>query len=303
MRSFCYKNVPVCVFSTVFVIILLRYCGICVYCVGMYTQHLALAGLTEHQAILYEALLKEGTLRASVLARKTPLKRALTYKVLEQLVDMGLVDKRKQTGDVTVYTPCHPAKIERMIEERERAVQEARRSIDTVLPSLLSAYNLVAGMPGVRFYEGLAGVERVLNESLEAVGEIRTYADLDAIERYARTINTTYVARRTKLGIPKRLLLLDSPLARERLSALPNTVTDTRLIAPHLALKSAMQIYNDAVSYVTFGEERMIGVIIENTAIHDLHAHVFDCLWDLATPTRRDEGPARTPPDPRERYA
>jgi len=247
----------------------------------MYERQLQLVGLTDDQALLYETLLKGGTMRASVLARKTPLKRALTYKVLESLVELGLVEKRKKTGDVTEYSPHHPSHIEKMIEDRERTVHEARRSIDTVLPSLLSDYNLISGIPGVRFYEGLAGVERVLSESLEARGEILTYAEFDAIEQYAKEINNAYVAKRTARNIPKRLLMVDSPSAQEYLRATKDPLTDTRLLrATEYPLFGAMQIYNDSVSYVTFGKERMIGVIMENPAIHRLHAHVFNCLWE-----------------------
>ncbi len=267
----------------------------------MYEQHLQLTGLTGDQAIVYETLLREGALRASVLARKTPLKRGLAYKVLESLVALELVEKMKQQGDVATFSAKHPSLLGALVERRERAVTEARASVETIMPSLVSAYNLVSGMPGVRFYEGMEGVERVLRESLEAQGMIRTYVDHDAVEQYVHDINASYVRERIRRNIPKRLLVLDSPHARETFYGKDEARTDVKFIrqAPHI-LQSSLQVYDDTIAYIALDRDRMIGVIFESPSIAALHTHLFDCLWDLTPPlgAPQEELPASYTPPP-----
>ncbi len=249
----------------------------------MYEQHFALAGLSPNEALLYETLLKNGTLRASALAKKTPLKRGLVYKVLEDLVSLGLVEKIEPKEGVAYFAPKHPALLQELIEHKARAMQEARVSVETVMPSLISDFNLVSGMPGVRFYEGLAGIEQVLEDSLTAQNGIYTYVDIDAVQKFVPDLNARYVEKRTRKHIPKKMLVLDTPSARAFLETLPQDITDTRLLAGSTSLfHSAMNLYNNKVSYITAGEEHTMGVIIENKAIYDLHAHLFMCTWNLA---------------------
>jgi len=50
-------------------------------------------GLTVDQAIVYELLIENGPLRAQRLAFLAGFSRPLTYKVLGQLIEIGLVEK------------------------------------------------------------------------------------------------------------------------------------------------------------------------------------------------------------------
>ena len=251
-----------------------------------YTETLSKSILTPAQAEVYEALLTHGAEPAGSLAKKTTLKRGLVYKVLDELVGMGLVEKEEETGKVARFTPKHPAMLRELVESRQKALKDAELSLESVLPSLISNFNLVSGAPGIEIYEGPEGIEKVLNDSLSSKTIIYTYVDVEALVNNIDAINRRYANRRDKLGIEKRAILPDTPFARKYLKEYHRQVTDIKLISASKAVpyQSALEIYDGKVAYITFSKEKMIGVIIHDPSLYLLHRYVFEALWEV-TPT------------------
>ncbi len=252
----------------------------------MYAQALIDAGFTRHQAAVYAYLVEHGPSQASSIARTTNISRTLTYRVLDELTALGLTEKEDKKGAVSVFTPAHPVKLHELVERRKKSADQAAAAIGSVVDNLTSEYNKTLGKPGVRFYEGPAGVEYVLDDSLRAQSTIYTYADIEAVLEHIGDINARYVAKREKLGKQKKAILLDSPRAREILQHYHREVTDTKLIsldAPPFG--SVMEVYDNTVSYVTLRKDRMIGVIIEDPDIAAMHKYLFEYLWDRVVTT------------------
>lgn len=61
-----------------------------------YEQPLQTAGLTRDQAALYEVLIKNGPLPASKAAQRAAISRTLSYKVLDELLEKKLVEKKEK---------------------------------------------------------------------------------------------------------------------------------------------------------------------------------------------------------------
>lgn len=261
------------------------------------TSSLTAAGLTDQQATLYEILLARGRDRASRLVREVPWKRGVVYKILAELVELGLVEETKTPGTVTTFAPKHPLSLKDLAERREREARDRTLSLESALPSLVSQFNLAIGTPGVQFFEEEAGIEKTLEDSLASREIIYTYADIEAVMKYIPDINTRYVAKRERLGIDKKALLLDNPFAREYMKTYHRLVTDVKLIPPlrdAAPFHSVMEVYAGKISYITFEESRMIGVIIDNRAIFDMHKYLFEYLWNLA-PAYEQKAPAPLP--------
>jgi HTH-type transcriptional regulator, sugar sensing transcriptional regulator len=246
----------------------------------MYEQALIDAGFSRHQAAVYSFLIANGPRQASAIARETRISRTLVYRVLEELDALGLVEKTDKKGAVSTFAPGHPIKLHDMVEARKKSAELAAASIDSVVDNLTSEYNKTIGKPGVRFFEGPTGVEYVLEDSLRAKGMIYTYADIEAVMEHIGDINTRYATKREKLGKKKKVILLDSPKAREIMGRYHRTVTDTKFISLESPpFGSVMEIYDDTISYVTLSEDRMIGVIIEDGSIASMHKYLFEYLW------------------------
>ena len=60
----------------------------------IYQQFLNQIGLTDDQASVYETLIQGGQMPARAITQKTAIKRGMIYKALDQLIEMGLVEKK-----------------------------------------------------------------------------------------------------------------------------------------------------------------------------------------------------------------
>src|SRR3989344_3034457 len=170
----------------------------------MYELPLVAAGLEPDQAQIYEILLKNGPLKAGKVALKSTLKRGLVYKILDELVELGLVIKNEPAGKVAIFEPAHPLKIKEFAEAKEQKMKTAQLALDGIIGNLTSDYNLSLGKPGIQFFEGKEGIKKVLWDSLTSRTEILSYVDTESINKYIPEINKEYVAKRDRLKIKKR---------------------------------------------------------------------------------------------------
>ena len=248
------------------------------------------AGLTRDQAALYGALLSKGALPARKATLEAGVSRTLGYAVLDQLIALGLVQKDEKSSKIALYTPSHPSVLQDRIEAEQKASERAAAALKTILPDLSSAFNLATGKPGVRFYEGLEGIKEVLEDTLTAKDTIYSYVDLEMIEKNIGDLNRAYVAKRERLGLKKKGLLLDTQENRFLLEGYHVKVTDAKLIKADVApFKTVMQIYDGRISYFTLGTEQLVGVIITDPHIFEMHKTLFELVWNSPLATNLDQ--------------
>ncbi len=253
-----------------------------------FTEHLKQAGLTEDQARLYESLVERGPSPASLAARKAGLSRTLAYKILSELEVLGLVSKQEEAGKVTLFTASHPLALKEMAERKEREAKDALSALEGVMGAMTSAYNLAGGKPGVEFYEGEEGIRKVIMDTLKSKSELLSYADIEAVGRYAKPLNDEYVALRKHRNIKKRMLVLETPTSRAFYGNKNPDITDVRFIkAPAEPFGSVMHIYDGKISYLTLSEERLLGVIIHDEHIFRTHKYLFEFAWEHSNTTQK----------------
>lgn len=247
----------------------------------MYEEILIKTGLTTDQAKIYEVLLKKGVLPASKAALTAGLKRGLGYKVIEQLVALGLVEKIDKK--VALFAPAHPAKIKDLLKKRSEELEITNASLSSTLGLMTSDFNLTSGKPNIQFFEGEDGMKKVLEDSLYSKEEILSYADITAVQKYLPKVNEWYVAEREKKGISKRVILPDTPEARSLLASYHKEVTNSKVIKSGTTpFQSVMQIYDGKISYITFTKDQLIGIIIENQAVYEMQKNIFNFTWEKA---------------------
>jgi len=251
---------------------------------SQYEQTLVAAGLEPDQAIVYETLLKTGPLKAGKLALKTPLKRGLVYKILDELVDLGLVAKNEPMGKVAIFEPAHPLKLKDVAEAKEAKIKTGLLALDGIMGQMASDYNLALNKPGVQFYEGEAGAIKILNDSLTAKTEIYSYMDNETVNKYYPQINDEYVKKRNRLHVAKKLITLNSDYIRQRAKNYNKSTTQVRVIDGPTSFSTVMQIYDNKVSYIGIEKDKLMSVLIEHPQIAKMHKELFETMWSIAKP-------------------
>lgn len=248
----------------------------------MYKDILTQISLSPNQAVVYEYLLKNGEIAAGQIIKNTPIKRGVVYNALEELVNKDLAVK-KIKNKIALFSPNHPDKLKQYLEQQEKEIAKAKNSLEANLPALISDFNLISGQPGIRIYEGKAGLIKVLFDSLSSQTEILTYADIEGMEEYLGRDNDKYVTKRKKLNLKKRGIVADTPYAREYLKNYDHSVTNIRFIdGKKYPLFLEMEIYDNKISFMTFSRERLIGAIIENKEIYQTQKSIFEMIWKNA---------------------
>lgn len=251
-----------------------------------FEQHLVQAGLSREQARLYESLVRNGPSLASDAARRAAISRTLAYKVFTELATLGLVEKREEAGKVAVFTAAHPLKLKELIEKREAEAKDALTALEGVLGQMTSEYNIAGGKPGIRFYEGHEGVQKVIQDSLTSKTDILQYADIEIIETRLKKESDENLRIRAKRGIRKKLLVIDSAFTRALYaSATDEAASEVRALPKgDIPFEVTLLIYDGKISYLTMRNETPIGVIIADQSIYEMHRHLFLTLYEKATP-------------------
>lgn len=253
----------------------------------MYQKILQQIGLNEKEAVVYQTLLETGPVAAQeilkTVAKKMTTTRPNLYNILAALKEKGLLTEKVKKGK-NLFEPESPARLVNVFEEAAQKASQARKNLEIILPELTSLYNLTTQKPAVQFYEGIEGIKTVLADSLTSKQMIYTYADMEAIIKYIDSINKEYAKKRDAMGIKKRGIMIDSKFARDYLKNYYKSTTDTRFIDHRLyPFNSIMQIYDNKISYITLSDKGMIGVIIQDPNIYQMHKSIFEHNWVNAT--------------------
>lgn len=243
-------------------------------------------GLSDKDSEVYLACLELGTQPASVIARKAGLKRPTTYLILEGLLKKGLVSE--YTGsNVKYFTAVSPEYLLNFVDKQRRELTSHQRELEQFLPQFLSLSNPYSINPRVRFYEGIEGIERVMDDTLMAKKpEILTYSSIDrwfSREDLKQFITSYGMRRSTEKKIALRGIVVDTPLARQYLEKdYPGDtdITQTRWFPNDIsAFHNEINIYDDKVAICSLGRHELLGLIIESDEIAESQRSIFEMVW------------------------
>jgi sugar-specific transcriptional regulator TrmB len=257
----------------------------------MFEQNFTDFGLTKTQAKLFDYLLENGAGKARDLARAINHPRGVIYKTLEELLQMGLIEKKEEKGQIARFLPTHPRNLEKLLEEREKNLALNKKSLEEIMPRLSSGYNLLMHKPGVKFYEGEEGMKKILFDTLYSQTEVYLFIYPDAISQVKgfKEIDDDYIEKRIHFGIKKKILRAGKKPAEvpqkteNKKTDLYDQLTEIRYLEKEFfPFKSSLQIYDNKISYQIIDGENVIGILVEDKNIFEMHKAFFETLWEQA---------------------
>lgn len=239
-------------------------------------------GLTPEQSSAYRALVRKGSLPARKVATEGGLSRPLAYKVLGQLVALGLVAEESSPGKPLRFSAKHPSNLAGILEHRAQELRLAEQALDEAVRSLGSEFTLTCGKPATLFYEGIEGV-RALNRDILATGApvslVRSPLDNDTedLDRLAKKL----VADRAAAGIKTRLIV---PIKNTPSSIAPgwdaeHLIERRRVPRAELHNPAQVAVYGSKVAFTSFGG-CLVTTIVEDAGIAKTCQMLFDALWE-----------------------
>lgn len=256
-------------------------------------------GLSDKDAEVYLACLELGTQPASVIAKKANLKRPTTYLILESLVRRGLMSEYSGSS-VKFFTPVSPDNLLNFVERKKRELSQHQHELEEFLPHFHSLANPMSVNPKVRFFEGLEGVERAMNETLLSSEPLRSFTSIDSW--FLRTETADYIKWYGKQRVRKhklscRAIANDTPGNRQYLE---DDYPDIETGYDNLSLwrwlptdigmfANEINIFENKVTIVCISKKELLGMIIESESIAQTQKAIFEVAWRAAKPNKWEQ--------------
>jgi sugar-specific transcriptional regulator TrmB len=252
----------------------------------MYEDVLKFLGLSEPETKIYELLLKQGDLPAYKISQITKISRTNVYNLLSNLEARKIIQSKKK-GAKTIYVLNHPnilldmyrSKSQEVVAQ-ENQIKTVGQSLNTILPQLVSQFNLVTYQPGIKVFEGAEGDQYLLDDQAAAKTEILQYSCPDPEEeKYWKRGKVKRIVNR----VHKKILTSDTAITRQIYARAEKKYTTVRYLKDMSNFKTVITIYDNKVTFHNpiSVKERLI-FIIEDQMIYQTLRAVFLNEWEKA---------------------
>ena len=235
----------------------------------------AATGLSENESKVYLAAASLGSGTAQEIVRLAGVKRTTFYPVFQSLRAYGLMSVELR-GMKRRFVAEHPSRLGTLMEARSSSFLES-------LNELAALYAVKGGESSFRHYAGIESIQTVYDGLLEDVRPGEDYLIISSgTEWYklAPEYFDKFLARRAKLNIQVRSLLVDSPFGRKYATVRrPNEVS--RILSPHVSFTANVVIIPRKVVIHQL-KPPVWAVVIENSQIVGVFQQLFHISWASA---------------------
>jgi len=229
-------------------------------------------GIEEKQAKIYLACLELGATSVKEMAKKAGVKRTTIYDIIDEMVDSGLI-KTTTKGKKKKFIASEPDELRAILRKREAIFEQ-------IMPQLGLINNSGSIKPKVWFYEGVEGLKKVYDDTLEH-GDLIMYqwASNDIFDAIETDWLFDYVRRRVKSKIQALCIATNSPEIRDFQMKDKKQLRKIRIVPKEqFPFKIELDIYGDRVAMIS-GREKF-GVIIESKSIASTLKMIFKLCWE-----------------------
>jgi sugar-specific transcriptional regulator TrmB len=225
--------------------------------------------LSEKEAKIYLHLLKLGQSNVTRLAHDSEINRITTYHILNSLLTKGFVTSTLR-DNINNFQAIEPKRIIEILKEKQE-------KINAIIPELELLKKSSFKRPTVELYEGSKGISALLYQTLTANKEILAYGNYSIAKKTEEYQSLNFRKKRIQKKIKLRGVIDKFDKEFTKIDEW-NTLTEIRINKSLKEISTFVQIYNDKVAILTFKNE-LIGVVIDNKEIADMHRFFFNILW------------------------
>lgn len=239
-------------------------------------------GLSPEEAEIYLTLLNKGSLSASQIGSSTKVKRTYVYKIVEGLMQKGLVTQNKN-GRTTVFAPNSPDHLLTLANKRKEQAENAHNQLEAHLGNLRTLYSSVDAKPVVQYFEGVEGIKKVYLDTLKCKGTIYALVETANVHpEIYEWVTSKYVKKRIDNGIKVKAIVSSGANTNKYIEKNESELRETKTISStKYPFKHELNIYENKVAILNHNKEsELLGIIIENKLIADTFRSWFNLTWD-----------------------
>lgn len=229
-------------------------------------------GLNDKQAKVYLSCLELGTATIQSISRRLGIPRSSCEAILSQLQSKGFVSVHRYKS-TRRYSPENPKTI---LEQSSRKL----KNFESVIPTLSGMFLKNSPISTVRMYEGKEGIWIVLEEILKEAKVLYGFGSADALYDSIGDTFPDFRMRRIKNRIPVKIILKDTPKARQRQLLGPSELREVRLIQDAHESKSLVFMWNNKIASFSFTNQ-LVAVVIESKDIYESQMALFLTTWNM----------------------
>ncbi len=244
-------------------------------------------GLSREEAEIYLLLLKESSLSALETSRKLKLARTKVYRLLDKLIERGLVRQKIDSRGLKFEAVSH-AQLENLVIQKEQETDTLRETLPYLIKQLESIAAAGKSKSKVLYYTGIDGLKQVQWNSLRAHGELLIYEikNMAAFlpQEYCEKVRRELVERQIHVReLTNQTKVKDWTEVRE----LVLQYWQVRHVPPEkLEMKFEVMIYNDIYAMYAYQEGEIFCVEIYNQNLAVMQKQLFDFVWHTAVPMK-----------------
>lgn len=241
-------------------------------------------GLSKNEISVYVAGLEEGQIPASLLTKKTNLRRQNVYAIISKLKNKGLVaitGKKYRTR----FVMQKPESLNVYLDKKEHDIDEARRDLTLVMPELRSIMQNGTTIPKINFHEGKEDMKQLFLGSLQCTNKqiLAIVSSVDIYKILGKNFARFYLDERIKKKIKVKTIRIQSneEFDDEYFHRHREHYRDLRYAPKKYNFHSTSFVYDNKVVFIS-SEKENFAVTIESEEYRILQECLFKSLWDVS---------------------
>ena len=231
-------------------------------------------GLRRPEAQVYLAAVELGEATAAKIAEKAQLKRPSVYVLLDELTAKGLISSVSGRG-VAHFTAQDPRTVVATAMERMHILKSALPELEAL------AKRPVEHKPSVRFYEGISGIQSVLEDTITTPNTtILKWSDPKLATATLGDYYAEHIKERVSRNVFIRSVLENNETARLFKVRQITEKRDVRIVPEKYNFNDEITVYGDKVAIVSYKD--LVGLIIENKLLAETMRNLFELTWERA---------------------
>ena len=243
-------------------------------------QVLTNLGLSKNKGLVYLTLLQSGSGSAQEIANKANLPRTTVHEILQQLLVLGVVNYATH-GRGRIYASEPPDKLKYLLKEKEK-------QLENVLPEMFSMFNIGGVKPKTRYYEGVAGIKTVFEDTLTVNNKvlcgILSMSDLFKIP--GKEFMNDYTARRIQAGIKLKVIRSEINEVEETWPHSTKELRELHYASREMVFPMTMYFYDNKVALIGTEKENF-GMIIESADFYKNQMNFFEVMWQVTKAAKK----------------